>query len=125
MRISDALKGETPLEVHFPSGSVLNITYRPASYTVAELEEIQGEKGNAGRIIEAIRRIVISWDLVDDEGRPVPLDRPTDAMLTVIDGESGTVARSDPPDDQLRHIPTPIFREILRAVNEDQEPGEA
>lgn len=125
MRISDALKGETPLDVHFPSGSVLRITYRPASYTVAELEEIQREKGNAGRIIEAIRRIVLSWDLVDDNGQPVPLERPTAAMVTVVDGESGAVALSDPPDDPLRHVPTPIFLEIIRAVNEDQEPGEA
>jgi hypothetical protein len=125
MRISEALSGESPLAVHFPGGAVLNIVYRPAAYTVAELEEIQAEKNNVGRILDAIRRIVKSWDLTDDAGNAVPLEKPRMATLVVTDMESGEVTRSDPPDDPLRHIPTPIYKEILRAVNDDQDPGEA
>lgn len=124
MRISDALGEESPLAIHFPHG-VLNIVYRPAAYTVAELEEIQAEKNNIGRVVEAIRRVVKSWDLTDDDGNPVPLEKPVQAILVVTDPESGEVTKSEPPQDPLRHIPTPIFKEILKAVNADQEPGEA
>lgn len=123
MRISEALGGRLPLAVQFPSGAVLNIEYHPASYTVAELEALQKSERDPMRIIEAIRRIVVSWDLTDDEGRLVPVDPPFAGVAKATDPESGEVTVSQPMEDPLRHIPTPVFTQIIKAVNEDQTAG--
>lgn len=128
MRISEALGGRIPLAVQFPSGAVLNIEYAPASYTVAELEEIQKAERDPKRIIEAIRRVVLSWDLMDDDGNLVPLTPPKreptmsqgdDGIWVEVPGTDLDVAADDP----LRHIPTPVYTAILRSVNEDQSAG--
>ena len=105
MFISDALGEENPLEVKFPGG-VLNIVYRPAEYTVAELEELTKSERDPKRIIDSMLRLLVSWDLqtvVDNEPMPVPLE--FEPMRTMV--------------------PTNIFMKILRAVNEDQSPGES
>lgn len=128
MRISEALGGRLPLAVQFPSGAVLNIEYTAASYTVAELEIIQKAEREPVRIIEAVRRVVLSWDLMDDDGNVVPLTPPKreptmsqgdDGVWVEVPGTDLDVAADDP----LKHIPTPVFTQILRAVNEDQSAG--
>lgn len=128
MRISDALGERIPLAVHFPSGDVLNIVYTPMSYTVAELEELQRSERDVARIISSVRRLVLEWDLTDDDGVPIPLQHVTGMRVVTEDG--GTVWEPDPdqsgavlPSDPLRHVPTNIFMQIFRAVNDDQTPG--
>lgn len=103
MRISEALGERLPLAVQFPSsGSVLNVVYTPAAYTVAELEELQKAERDTSRIIKSVQDVVLEWDLTDDDGQPVPLTT-----------------------EALRHVPTSIFMQIIRAVNEDQSVGES
>ena len=101
VRISEALGQPADLAVHFDGGGVLNVTYRPTNYTVAQIEEIQASsQKDPKRIIEAVMRTVIKWDLIDDDGVPVPLE------FEVL----------------RQKVPTPIFRRIFDAVNEDQTP---
>jgi hypothetical protein len=105
MFISDALGEEIPLEVAFPKDS-LNVVYRPAEYTVAELEELTKSEKDPKRIVTSMLRLLVSWDLkvmVDNEPMDVPLE--FEAMRT--------------------QVPTNIFMKILRAVNADQNPGES
>jgi len=105
MLISDALGEENPLVVTFPGG-VLNIVYRPAEYTVAELQDLTKADRDPKRIVDSMLRLLVSWDLqmlVNNEPTLVPLE--FEPMRT--------------------QVPTNIFMKILRAVNEDQNPGES
>jgi hypothetical protein len=102
MQIADALGEETSLAVSFPKGQ-LNIVYRPMTYTVAELEQLQRSDKDPVQIVNSMLDLLVSWDLTDGDGAPVPIDY-----------------------ESLRQkVPTAIFLRILRAVNEDQGPGES
>lgn len=112
MKISEALSPARDIEVRFEA-AVLNVTYRPAAYTIEEIETLEaadGEKtpeqrhARMERLLDTIGRVVVSWDLThDDESMIDPLDRAT-----------------------LRtQVPTPVFIEIVKAIREDQKVGEA
>lgn len=106
MKISEALGAEKPLAVEFDSGAILNITYKPPAYTIAEIEAAQ-EAANKDpkRIIEMVQTLVTSWDLTDDDGVLVSL-----ASFEVL----------------RTKVPSPVFGGIMRAIREDQNPsGEA
>jgi hypothetical protein len=107
MRISDALAKARPLTVEFDSDS-MNITYRPSSYSVEKLEQLVEEDGSERkvaprRMIEMIQNMVISWDLLEDNGEPIDLQNTA----------------------RLRQLPSSIFLTILNAVKADQSAGEA
>lgn len=138
MRISDAVSDSSPLDVHFPRGAVLHVEYQPSSYSIIELENLQrNATKDPRRMLHAIRRLVLSWDLTDDDGVPIPLAEPF-----VEGGGGGLVPRSEfvrkfreengqdaplpdsVPEDQLASVPTNIFAAIIKAVNADQDPGE-
>lgn len=108
MRISDALAKARPIVVEF-EGESLNVTYRPSSYTVAELESLVEEDGtgqkraNPQRIVEMMQQMLVKWDLTEDDGVPVDFTN----------------------TERMRHIPTPIFMGILTAIKADQSAGEA
>jgi hypothetical protein len=112
MRVSQATSKPRPLQVPFEGGD-LPVAYRPASYTVAELDELQANTRDTKRIVESMLRTLVSWELeydedaVDDEGNTltgvIPL---TTAALT-------------------KYVPTSVFVEIMRAMQEDQQAGEA
>jgi hypothetical protein len=126
VRISEGLGVPTDLKVTFPSGATLNIVYKPTSYTMLDIERLEKEsKKSPRRIIDAIRRLVLKWDLTDDGGQPVPLEAPASASTVVVTGDSLKTVQTEPEsdDDPLLAIPTIIFMYILRAVNEDQNPG--
>lgn len=116
MRISDAVADEREIEVPFGPHK-LQVTYRPLTYTVAEMDAISRDERNPRRIIETIKRLVVKWDLEHDDlvnedgkGVIVPLDHPED----------------DYENDPLRHIGTHIYSKIIQAVNADQQAsGEA
>lgn len=105
MRISKGLGRPTDLDVRFDDDdpdAILKITYRPTSFTVAELDEIRNKaEKDPKRLIESLLNVVVSWDLETDEGEPVPLE---------MDAIYGAV-------------PSSILAGILRAVNEDQTPS--
>jgi hypothetical protein len=105
MRISGALAKARPLRVQFED-DYLNLTYRPASYTVRQLQEIQDEESkrtDPARVVEMIQKMVVDWDLTEDDGVKVDLAN----------------------TERLKDIPTPIFMAILREAREDQSVGEA
>lgn len=117
MRISDATSPARDVEVQF-EGGILNVSYRPISYTFEEMEKISDDatelanskdtpeqrKVRLNKILDTISNIVVSWDLENDDGIIInPQDR-----------------------ESLRQIPLNIFSEIIKAVNADQRPsGEA
>lgn len=74
---------------------VLTVVYRPGVLTprmLVELEEL--DEMSAGKQTEAVvallPRIIVSWDLADDDGTPYPLepdalmDLPLDVLMTVM-----------------------------------------
>lgn len=112
MRISDAVSPVRPLAVPFDKGEVLNIEYRPMSYTPEQLDQMQADaqstvKKDQGRavagMVESMLKMLVSWDLTEDDGAtPVPIER-----------------------DALQKVPLNIFTEITMAVARDQQAGEA
>lgn len=109
MKLSQAGAKAKTIPVEFEGGAVLEVTYKPLTYTVNEMDAMRGET-DPSRIIETVKRLVTKWDLTDDAEVPIPLDHPVD--------EDGKPAKDDP----LRDVPTHIFGEIIRAVGEDQQP---
>lgn len=110
MRISEAVAETAEIEVPF-GPHVLHVTYRPLTYTVAQMDEMAKDEKNTRRIIDTIKRLVVQWDLeqddlVDESGKGVlvPLDHPEDEYET----------------DPLRDVGTHIFTKILKAVGQHQ-----
>jgi len=113
MRVSQAKSKAVDLEVVFEEGT-LQVSYRPISYSLNELDEMQAESVKTGgtqderkarmlRITTMISRMVVSWDLEDDNGEPI-----------------------DPTNiEALQNIPSNIFTEIIQAVKEHNEVGKA
>lgn len=112
MRISEALSPARDIEVRFEA-AVLNVTYRPAAYTIEEIERLEESDGDKTpeqrrarleRLLDTVGRVVVSWDLThDDETMISPLDR----------------------DTLRRTVPTSVFTDIMKAIREDQKVGEA
>ncbi len=112
MRISEALAPARDIEVRFEA-AVLNVTYRPAAYTIEEIETLEatdGEKtpeqrkARMERLLDTVGRLVVSWDLTGDDD-------------VVIDPTDRATLRTS--------VPIPVFNEIMKAVREDQRAGEA
>lgn len=127
MRISEAVSESTPLAVPFAGGHVLNIEYRPASTTIAEMENMietareanlaendESDKTSddiaqmksrieniKARLVDTIKGTVVTWDLTEDDGETlVPIT-----------------------DEGLRNIPMNIFVEITNAIRRHQSAG--
>ena len=77
MRISEAQSKSREPTIDFDHGAVLYVTYRPISYTLEELDALtaiteavggdaQARRSRANRVAEMISRLVISWDLTDE-----------------------------------------------------------
>lgn len=83
MKISEARGNPKTLDVPIGSG-VLSVTYLPAQYTVADLEEIQGrsEKERIRAVTELVVATITAWDLQDDDGVDVALD--ADVIRVVV-----------------------------------------
>lgn len=104
MRLSDATSAAKPLEVKFDGGAVLNITYRVPEYTPNQAAKLVDDASkDPRRMADMAVRVIESWDLTRDDGEPIPLT--VDAVADEV-----TIG---------------ILSKIMRAVNEDQMPGEA
>lgn len=126
MKMSDALKEVKDLKVDFGAGGVLNVVYRPPSWTPAEMEALQEDK-DIRRIVDQIRKLVIQWDLTDDYNVLVPLEEPTPDPAIVVTSESGQIVEQAEPEqrelyDPLMHVPISIYMKIIQAVNTDGKP---
>jgi hypothetical protein len=114
MKLSQATAKERDLPGGVQFGEeALQVTYRPLTYTVREMDAMKDSQ-DTNRIIETVKRLIVRWDLTDNDETPIPIDHP------MVEDEDGKLVPAD--DDPLRDIPTHIFSEILRAVNEDQQP---
>lgn len=105
MKLSQAVSKAREIKVSFDSAE-LNVTYRPASYTTRELQQLQEDK-DLRRVAQTIQRTLVTWDLEDEDGKPFPLEG-EEALERLVD-----------------EVPISVFTEILKAVQEDQTPGEA
>jgi hypothetical protein len=102
VKISQATADSKPCSATFGE-NVLNFVYRPLTYTVAEMEAMQEDTPRPGAIIESMMKLLVSWDLTDEDDVVIPLEA-----------------------DALRTIPSHIFTGIMQAVGKDQTPsGEA
>jgi phosphoribosylaminoimidazole carboxylase (NCAIR synthetase) len=64
MKLSDLLKKTRVITVEFGSESV-NVEYLVHAITPAFLKDNPD-------VIEQVKRVVVSWDVLDDEGNPLP-----------------------------------------------------
>lgn len=135
MRVSEALADEKPLDVHFPSGAVLHIRYKPSSYTIADIASLDEEaRQDPTRVLRAVRDMVTWWDLEDNSGEPIPLLAPPDPeRIVTSDGDSVKSKKMTPEEERkarlaadpmAQKVAISILTRIIRAVNEDQSAGE-
>lgn len=133
MLISEALASEKTLAVVFDSGSELGIRYRPSSYTVTDISNIDEEaKQDPYRIVKMIRDMIIDWNLESSPGVRVPLELPpgTGEVITP-DGEPVNAAKLTKEmkqklletDPISLNVPIYIMVAIIRAINDDQSAG--
>lgn len=97
LRLSSATSKPRELVVEFEGGD-LHCMYRPASYTVAELDELQANARDTKRIVESMQRTLVSWDLEDEDGTPIPLET----------------------EPLTNKVPTSVYVTIMRAMQDDQ-----
>lgn len=107
MKIAQAIGGAKPLVIEFGDAQ-LNITYQPAQYTAADLEEIiSGDQGERVRsVVALVTEHVKSWDLEFDDDDP--------------EGRSGII----PLDVELlrTHVPIHVLTAVLKAVQKETQP---
>lgn len=120
MRISEALSEAVDIVVPFANNVNLNVTYRPMSYTVAQLDKLAAEtvkregetddefkerrKAANERIIDMVQNVLVAWDLTDESD-------------VAIDFRDREVMREK--------VPTNVFTGILHAIRRHQSSGEA
>lgn len=92
----DALTRDTD-SVAIPFGSdTLTVQYRPGALTTELVEALQGAEtatAPAAAVLEPLARLLVSWDLLDDDERPIP---------TTVQG--------------LRGVPLSILARVAEAV---------
>lgn len=120
MRVSEALSEAVDIIVPFANDVKLNVTYRPMSYTIAELDKLAAEavkreeeteeefkerrkKANE-RIIDMLQNVLVAWDLTDNND-------------VVLDFSSREVMRES--------VPLNVMTGILHAIRKNQSSGEA
>lgn len=73
-RVEDAQMRVGPEE-----GDVVNIRYRPGALTLGALERMneaaQSDRFDAGALENLLKPIIVEWDLLDDDGNPLPTSR--------------------------------------------------
>lgn len=79
----------------------VNVTYKPAWYTLAVEERLAALPPGAQEVASTFCEMVSAWDVTNGSGKPIPVT----------------------PEALKQHnIPIKVLRTILRAVAEDQEP---
>lgn len=120
MKISDALKTESTLQVPFGSEH-LTVVYRPSAATIQDLEALAKER-NVGRLAQQVREQIVRWDLTDEFNNLIPLDAPGPVTITQdgkpVDSTVSITGSADP----LHQVPVSILVKILIAIQTDQRP---
>jgi hypothetical protein len=115
LRIDEALAEEKPLEVKFGSG-LLNVVYRPPSFTIEEMVAADADKGNPERLVRMLQDLIVGWDLTRLE--QVPYDPET----TAAPFEREVPVDITNPDDVRKYVPNNIIMGIIKAVRADNDP---
>lgn len=79
--ISALTANRRTLDIDF-SGETLRVTYRPAAINAAQEARELEDKADGKHVLSVIRTItetVVSWDLMGDDGQPLPLTE--DALM--------------------------------------------
>jgi hypothetical protein len=89
MKLSE-ISSSRPIEIRFPGGAILNVTYDPVAIT-PEMEDRLSTETETKQIIEILLAVVKEWDLVEDgtdEAVPLTAERlqtlPLVASSTVV-----------------------------------------
>jgi hypothetical protein len=107
VKISDTRGKPRSVDVEFADGSI-QVSYLPADYTAADLEEIQSrpEEERIGAIVELFAETILGWDLEFD-------DDDTDGVGVIpIESE---LLRSK--------VPMRIMAKVLKAIQEETAPS--
>jgi len=127
MRIEEAVAEAKDLDVKFGQ-AVLHIRYRPANYTIAEMEAAESDKTSPARLVKLIQDMVVAWDLTRAETVPALHEN---GEPVIVDGEPLMVDGGEVPIDvgdaeQVRtYVTSTIISGIVKAIREDQQAGEA
>jgi len=101
IRLSDLTKETRKISVNIGASEPLEIEYRARAYT-AELEDnlTGAQEHPAATLAQILQRLVVSWNLVDDNDRPYPLD-----------------------ETHLGKLPVQVMIAIFQAIAEDMRPN--
>lgn len=115
MRISETIGAAKQLAVPIGDG-VVNVTYRPADYTVEYLEGIQRRPADERLrgICEIFVRTVLTWDLQHDAP-------PTDVVLADYTFAEGDLVAID-VSVLAKFVPVSVMQAILEAVRKETAP---
>lgn len=116
MRIDEALSESKPLAVKF-NGGVLNIEYRPPSYTIEEMVAADADKDNPERLIKMIQDLVVAWDLTRLAKVAIAPAVGNDFTESIVEQEVPVDVTN--PEDVRRYVPQNIIMGIIKAVRED------
>jgi len=84
-------------------GETLNVVYRPSGLTPEtedRLQEMVKEQRGGASLIVLLREILVSWDLLDDNDQPLPVDERT-----------------------LRGLPITLLSRVAEAISDDMRPN--
>jgi hypothetical protein len=84
------------------NGETVQITYRLGAFNTDFSTWFAANQFQPESLLEAIERVVVHWDVLDDKDQPIP---PTAAAI------------------REHRIPTPFLRCVYTAVQEDSQPG--
>jgi hypothetical protein len=101
IRLSDLTKETRKVSVDVGASEPLEIEYRTRAYT-AELEDnITGaQERPATALAQMLKKLIVAWNLVDDDGKPYPLD-----------------------DAHLSKLPVQVMIAIFQAIADDMRPN--
>jgi hypothetical protein len=101
--IRDLAQETRDVAVPLGNGVSLTVSYNPHWYTLAIEEELSLLDGAGIHTAAAFCKMATGWDLVDDDGNPVPI-------------EVAAIKRLN--------IPTRILAAVIDAITEDMRPKE-
>lgn len=107
MRLKD-LRSDRKSAIMRWQGEELKLVYDPNGYTPLLESQIKAQVGDgsspwqADALVSFLAGLLHEWDLLDDDGEPLPI---TEGVLATI--------------------PVPVLGEMMLAIGEDMRPGEA
>lgn len=99
MRLSDVTRERKDLAVPF-GDLVLNVVYKPQFATPALLSEFARASQDPLLLAKDFCAMVDSWDLVDDEDHPIPVD-----------------------EKHVANVPISVLQAVILAIGEDMRPN--